>query len=251
VSIVVAHAALAAWDLDALVPCLAPSERARFASLPHARRRHEFAIGRVLAKHVYLSSRAPRATSTTAHIAAFSQSSYRDVEIIRADGPPRLVRRGEIQTDTHVSIAHGAGHAAAALSTGGPIGVDIVDVTRREPSFYRQQFSRREQAWANGEESYALLWALKESVMKAGAVPDATLWGFDEIEIFVEESAAVLDQQRSDNIIPLTVRVPRAAGAIADAGFARVGNMLLSFITLEPSATHAVTSGGVNAWQHR
>lgn len=231
--------ALGAWPEDALVPYLASSERVRFSGLPNARRRHEYAGGRVLAKFLFLS-RSHGATTvrdvSPDEIRLFSTTAYREIATVRGEGPLQFFWRGARQPNVHVSVAHGSGCAAAAISRHRPIGLDITDIAPHVPSFYRTQFSPRERAWANDEASYALLWALKESIVKTGAVPDATLWGFDEIEIVVEESAGDIARHHSATIRPLTVRVPRAAGTIAGAGFARVSDLLLSFVTLEPSA---------------
>jgi len=254
VSVAVAHMALGAWPEDALVPYLAPSEQARFSSLSNTRRRHEYAGARVLAKYLFLNRSRDAMTMVDVRpedITLFSTSTFREIEVARGDGPPQLIWRDAPQRNIHLSLAHGSGYVAAAISAQGPVGLDVMDIAVRAPSFYRKQFSPREQAWANDDASYALLWALKESVVKTGAVPDATLWGFDEIEILVEQSAGDVARHHSHSLLPLTVRVPRAASAIADAGFARVRNLLLSFVTLETVRDAAGISGGVNAWQHR
>jgi hypothetical protein len=99
--------------------------------------------------------------------------------------------------------------------------------------------------------SYTLLWALKESVVKTGAVPDSTLWGFDEIEILVEQSAGDVARHQSLTLLPLTVHVPRAAAPLQTPDSRAFRNLLLSFVTLETVRDAAGISGGVNAWQHR
>ena len=242
----VVHARLDALsDDDALTSLLTPREVERLSAIPLARRRREHLASRVLAKYVFLARHDGEVIDEGLGLSIdrFSPESYHDLELARvgAGGPPRLFRRGAECRDIHVSVAHAAGCVAVGMSARGPIGIDVAPIEDHAPSFYRVQFSPRERAWASTEKRtlHTLLWTLKESIVKTGVVPHITLWGYDEIEVLVDEpSAAVAAScERQGVLAPLRLTVPRLDGArVREAGFARISNSLLSFVAVELAA---------------
>ena len=242
----VVHARLdALGEDDALMSLLTRREVERLTAIPLARRRREHVASRVWAKLLFLARHDGEVIDERLGppIDRFSPESYRDLELARlgAGGPPRLFRRGVECRDLHVSIAHAAGCVVVGMSVRGPIGIDVATIEDHVSSFYRVQFSPRERAWASTEKRmlHTLLWTLKESIVKTGVVPHVTLWGYDEIEVLVDEpSAAVAAScERQGVLAPLHLTVPRLDGArVREAGFARISNSLLSFVAVELAA---------------
>lgn len=67
------------------------------------------------------------------------------------------------------SLAHCAGRVLCAISTSGPVGVDIEPVNTRAPASSRLYLSPREREWVGVSASrFVSLWTQKEAVVKAG-----------------------------------------------------------------------------------
>lgn len=93
-------------------------------------------------------------------------------------GKPMLTHRDGRPLPLHISVAHGGGHAAAAVCDHGPIGVDIehVDPRRRILPIARRFYASDEHARleACGDDERTALfhqwWTRKEAVLKATGV---------------------------------------------------------------------------------
>ncbi|MFF3672607.1 4'-phosphopantetheinyl transferase family protein [Streptomyces sp. NPDC002120] len=136
-------------------PFLSPAEQRLVRALP-ARRRAEWAAGRLLAKRLVADALAAPAE---------------EVEVLpRDDGSPYVVVSGSPVPDVHVSISHTARHVAAALAPEA-VGVDLCETAsagavRRVADHV---FSPGELARIGTDRPDALAgaWALKEAAVKA------------------------------------------------------------------------------------
>lgn len=80
-------------------------------------------------------------------------------------------RHGKPTTDLPLafSLAHCAGHILCAISTEGPIGVDIEPLATVAPASSRLYLSPREREWvSDSAQRFVSLWTQKEAVVKAG-----------------------------------------------------------------------------------
>ncbi len=136
------------------VSVLSPSELSRLATFGHAGRRRQFVLGRTAARTLVASrfGCAPHEVSLT----------------VGEDGAPRV-------EGGFVSIAHGGrGDAlvgAAALAAR-PVGLDVERVAPRRPDLWTRILRPEEYALLDAlggptDDVQTLLWALKESVLKA------------------------------------------------------------------------------------
>lgn len=190
-------------------------ERARAASIAHARRRVEWIAGRVAAKWLQLDRvhTVPDESSRSAalewppalrrlgvgELDAFAPALYRRVELRRDDdGAPRLAWDGAALDGGRVSIAHGGGWALAAINPSGEVGVDLEEVAPRWPGFYETCLSAREREWMRGAPAAdadrigTLLWVLKESCLKTGASVARTVWEIGAIDLELATPADVV-----------------------------------------------------------
>ena len=92
----------------------------------------------------------------------------------RPGGQPYLI--GAL-TDTHISVSHGRGVVAVALSPAGPIGIDIETVRPLPaPALSRRYFPTTEAEWLEGlpaldqAAAFLWLWSAKEAIGKARGV---------------------------------------------------------------------------------
>ncbi|MEZ4317290.1 MAG: SDR family NAD(P)-dependent oxidoreductase [Myxococcota bacterium] len=69
--------------------------------------------------------------------------------------------------DVHVSLSHREGHAFAVAVRGSRVGVDLERIEPRSDSFARMWLSPEERELAAGPLEQTLIWAAKESVLKA------------------------------------------------------------------------------------
>ncbi|GGU65211.1 hypothetical protein GCM10010211_32910 [Streptomyces albospinus] len=89
----------------------------------------------------------------------------------RPGGRPHLIGA---MTDTHISVSHGRGVVAVALSPAGPVGVDI-EAVRPVPALAlsRRYFPATESDWLGGlpapdrAAAFLWLWTAKEAIGKA------------------------------------------------------------------------------------
>ena len=160
--------------------CLSGPEQRLMANFRHPRRRLEFVAGRLALKGALLDpqSSAVRIGSSIA-VPDRLLSKMRRLQVLpEKDGRPRLWTEGAAPP-VHVSIAHAAGWAAAACSNL-PIGVDIVDVGA--PTAVPD-----DTPWLAGVEPEwrtpfrALLWALRECLLKCGQVAAKTVWALEGV----------------------------------------------------------------------
>jgi 4'-phosphopantetheinyl transferase len=140
---------------------LAPGEAARMAGLRYTKRRTEYLLRRLVAKHA-VALAAGRSTDPAALAA---------IEVLNAPtgAPYVLVDRAPLGLD--VSITDRAGWAVCVL--GGAVGCDLELVEPRSPGFIRDFLTGTEQRFVTalpaGDERDAaanLLWSAKESALK-------------------------------------------------------------------------------------
>lgn len=223
----------------ALEACLTPAELARAAAIRSELRRREHVASRVLAKHLMLD-RIDDLDETMREISisellAVAAEKYRTVEVFREDGAPRVFRRGAALPGVHLSIAHSAGTTAVGVSTGSPMGIDVATVEAHAPSFHRVHYSQAERDWIACADERAssplstMLWTLKECVIKAGGAPQATLWGYDEVEVLVERSARDVAADLEAGVT-LTIPIRLSPARVATARVSRIANSILSFV---------------------
>lgn len=232
-------------DVRALLACLTPAERARAGAIGNETRRREHIASRVLAKHLVLDglvSDEPVRAIGFDELVELPARLCQEVEVLRADGAPRVFRRGVAVADLHLSIAHGEGIAAVGVSTDNPIGIDVATIEAHAPSFRRVHYSQRERDWiargGNAAENalFTLLWTLKECVIKAGGAPEATLWGYDEVEVLVDACPrGVADSIANGTPQAVAIRLP--FDRLGSASVTRIANTILSIV--------AGISGGV------
>ncbi|MBI3178322.1 MAG: polyketide synthase dehydratase domain-containing protein, partial [Deltaproteobacteria bacterium] len=153
---------LAAGAAEVVPHYLSAAEQTRFGELKTDKRRLEYLAGRVVAKRLIRQAR---------YAGEGAIVPYSAITIL-ADvlGAPEVQIVGE-PAGPLVSIAHGAGVAAAYLS-GGPglrPGIDVEKIERRDPSFAATYFTPEEQAQAQADPDRRLtaMWAVKEAMVKA------------------------------------------------------------------------------------
>jgi phosphopantetheinyl transferase len=184
---------------------LSEPERNYFASVTHSRRRQSWLAGRMAAKYCFLrtfgasatglqQSRMPARVFVDARsLDAFSPWMYRQVEVLPAPagGPPRFSWSGR-PCGVRLSLSHTAGQSCAYLDSRGPIGLDIEEALPRREAFYRRNFTRSEQEWAEriARETgatrawvYTLLWTIKESALKSDESGRGTIWDMPLVEV--------------------------------------------------------------------
>lgn len=134
---------------------LAPEERARLASFTLADRRLGFALGRTAARNL---------------LAEQLGCAPASVPLALADGGAPVVEGHPL----YVSISHagrGPETLAAAAVAGRPVGLDLEWIRPLRPDLYRRILAPDEHALLEAlpfghDEAQALLWSLKEAVLK-------------------------------------------------------------------------------------
>jgi len=146
---------------------LAPAEAARAAGLHYTKRRTEYLLRRLVAKHGVAA-----VTGRSTDPAALASIEVRNAP---SGAPYVLVEGAPLELD--VSITDRAGWAVCVLGgtdgIGGPVGCDLELVEPRSPGFVRDFLTEAEQRFVTarpaGEERDAaanLMWSAKESVLK-------------------------------------------------------------------------------------
>jgi phosphopantetheinyl transferase len=161
--------------------CLSSPERRLMENYRHQRRRSEFVAGRLALKRALLETEgsAVRIGSAAPMPDAFLSAAQR-MQVLPDDGGRPMLWVENAAVPTQLSIAHAAGWAAAACSPR-PIGVDIVDVaaTTSVPD---------DSPWLDGVEPAwrvqlrALLWGVRECLLKAGLTAGKNLWSLNSIQ---------------------------------------------------------------------
>ncbi|MBK9943693.1 MAG: 4'-phosphopantetheinyl transferase superfamily protein [Kouleothrix sp.] len=165
-----AHPDLAAGAAPAGV--LSLLEQRRLASIPVAKRRSDWLLGRWTAKRL-MQSYVMRRTGHLLPLDMFSITSD-------PDGAPRVVADWPCELQSAIkglqlSISHSNGHALCAITdlADAPIGVDIERIEPRGPEFAADFFTPHEQrqiaaaAPAERDTVVTLIWSAKESALKA------------------------------------------------------------------------------------
>lgn len=222
----------------ALLACLTPAELARVGAIRNETRRREHIASRVLAKYLVLGRFQSGDTIReigAEQLAEVPAEQYRELQVLRADGAPRVFRRGIPLADLYLSIAHSAGTTAVGVSTDAPIGIDVATVEEHAPSFHRVHYSTRERDWvARGGEAgsgalFTLLWTLKECVVKAGGAPHATLWGYDDVEVLADMCPReVADRLGAPGPLPMAIGLP--FDRVGSASATRIADTILSCV---------------------
>ncbi|MDB4890169.1 MAG: hypothetical protein JWL61_2024 [Gemmatimonadetes bacterium] len=225
-------------ETRALLARLTPAELARVGAIRNGTRQREHIASRVLAKYLVLrgfQSDEPICEIGAEQLAELPAGEYREIDVSRADGAPRVFRRGVALADLHLSIAHSAGTTAVGVSTSTPIGIDVATIEEHAPSFHRVHYSQRERDWvARGGEAvsgalFTLLWTLKECLVKAGGAPHATLWGYDEVEVLADTCPReVADRLAAGALLTMAIRLP--FDRVGRASCTRIANTILSFV---------------------
>jgi 4'-phosphopantetheinyl transferase len=146
---------------------LAPAEAARAANLHYTKRRTEYLLRRLVAKHAVAA-----VTGRSTDPAALAGIEVRNAP----SGAPYVLVEGA-RLELAVSITDRAGWAVCLLGcaagVGGPVGCDLELVEPRSPGFVRDFLTDAEQLYvtarAPGDERDAaanLLWSAKESALK-------------------------------------------------------------------------------------
>jgi 4'-phosphopantetheinyl transferase len=151
-------------DLPAGHDWLSPSEVARLSSIPFAKRRNDWRLGRWTAKRalsIYLD--------LPAHPRVFRKMEIRPT----SSGAPKAFFCDQPAAAT-ISLSHRAGIAACAVAAPGvEVGCDLELVEPRSDAFAAEYFTVEEQAViargsaADRTRRLALLWSGKESALKA------------------------------------------------------------------------------------
>jgi phosphopantetheinyl transferase (holo-ACP synthase) len=216
-------------EVASLAACLSEPEQQLMASHRHPRRRLEFVAGRLALKCALLEG------SSTVCIGAASPPSdslLRSMQRLQVlpdeEGRPRLWIEDALVW-AQVSIAHAAGWAAAVCSPRS-IGVDIVELgtSTAIPD---------DLPWLTGiapdwrMRLRALLWGVRECLMKSGQVDARNVWGLDGVDALPVESAEEIIARwpTEATLAPLEIQVN---GRVV-AG---------SFVSLSPSTLLIMTS---------
>jgi len=148
-------------DLPVGTSWLAPAEAQRAAALAYPKRRTEYLLRRLVAKHAVAA-----VTGRPAHPAALA-----GIEVANApDGSPFVLLEG-VPADFDVSVSDRAGWAVCVL--GRRVGCDLEVVEPRSPAFVRDYLTAAERdfvaaraAGGEGDLEANLIWSAKESGLK-------------------------------------------------------------------------------------
>ena len=179
---------------------LSVAERTTYIALPTQTRKREWLAGRLAAKFIFLNRletspvtpdrdwRPTLTRLTSDSLDQYPSWMYQQAEVVTAEAKPSLRWCGQPRPES-ISLSHSAGTSCASLTFGAPIAIDIETTIRRLEAFYRINFSDAEREWAIGATAsrsdwfFTLLWTVKESIVKLGCFPQATIWNLPGIEI--------------------------------------------------------------------
>jgi 4'-phosphopantetheinyl transferase len=203
-------------ELPGDVAWLAPSETARAAALRYPKRRTEFLIRRLAAKHAVVA---------VAGLAADS-ASLATIEVRNAPGgAPYVLHRGE-RMALDISLSDRAGWAVCVCGT--RVGCDLEVVEPRSDGFVRDFMTESERRYIAGQQARDaaanLIWSAKESalkVLRTGLAsdtrsvevtisPDAgDTDGWARFAVHGPEAGTLSGWWRHDGAFLLTVAAPR------------------------------------------
>lgn len=219
-------------EAASLAACLSEPEQQLMASHRHPRRRLEFVAGRLALKRALLED------GTVVRIGEArppSDSLLRSMQRLQVlpdeDGRPRLWIEDAL-VSAEVSIAHAAGWAAAVCSPGS-IGIDIVDLETATSI-------PDDLSWLSGiapdgrMRLCALLWGLRECLMKSGQVDARNVWGLDGVDALPCLSAAEIIARwpAEGTLVPLEIQVD---DRVVAGAFVALGPSTLLVVTLMSS----------------
>ena len=151
---------------------LSPAEAARLATMPVAKRRRDWLLGRWTAKRL-LQERVARRAGVLLPFSAFTIASD-------PDGAPRVIVDSlaapgiDALGSLPVSISHSNGQAFCGLHAGpGTLGVDIERIEPRAPEFAQDYFTTPELAQLHAAPPSqrdlltTLIWSAKEAALKS------------------------------------------------------------------------------------
>lgn len=140
---------------------LTTAEQAVYRGFKTRKRQVEWLAGRIAVKQLYIK---------------LSHNRYNPLDLSVAregTGAPYLIE-GDIRTSGRISISHTAGCVVVLLTKSElRIGIDLEEVSSREPAFITDYFTPMEQNYIRGNQPLTmefranLLWSAKESVLKA------------------------------------------------------------------------------------
>jgi 4'-phosphopantetheinyl transferase len=195
---------------------LTPGEAGYAAGLRFTKRRTEFLLRRLTAKHAIAA-----ALGLSAQPADLARIEVRNAP----SGAPYVLVDGA-PAGLDVSISDRAGWAVCLVGTG-IVGCDLELIEPRSPGFVRDFLTPAEQAWvaaaANRDAAVNLIWSAKESalkVLRTGLRRDTR-----SVEVSVGADAA-------DGWAPLSVRA--VEGTVFPGWWRRDGQFLLTVASAEP-----------------
>jgi phosphopantetheinyl transferase len=220
---------------------LSASEQRLMTNYRHHRRRLEFVAGRLALKWALLETQASavRISSGTSLPSALLPAARRMQVLPDDDGRPRLWVEDAI-APTQLSIAHAAGWAAAACSQR-PIGLDVIDIN--VPTAVPDDspwLAEVEPEWR--VRLRALLWGLRECLLKAGQISAKNLWSLNDVQAVPTCPAGeiIARWSRPSSLTPLEIQVENKLVAGA---FVLLSRSVMLVITLT-SAPHP------SKWMH-
>ncbi len=211
-----------------LAACLSEPERRLMTNHRHPRRRLEFVAGRLALKRALLEESSGVRIGEARPPGDTLLSSMQRLQVLPdEEGRPRLWIDDALVW-AQVSIAHASGWAAAVCSPRS-IGVDIVDlgVSTSIPD---------DLPWLTGIAPQgrlrlrALLWGLRECLMKSGQVDARNVWGLDGVGALPVQSAGevIARWPAEASLVPLQVQVD---DRVVDGAFVTLGSSALLVMT--------------------
>ncbi|MGE5148824.1 MAG: hypothetical protein ACM3II_01775 [Rhodospirillaceae bacterium] len=219
-------------EAASLAACLSEPEQQLMASHRHPRRRLEFVAGRLALKRALLEDgTVVRIGEARPPSDSLLPSMQRLQVLPDEDGRPRLWIEDAL-VSAEVSIAHAAGWAAAVCSPGS-IGIDIVDLETATSI-------PDDLSWLSGiapdgrMRLCALLWGLRECLMKSGQVDARNVWGLDGVDALPCLSAAEIIARwpAEGTLVPLEIQVD---DRVVAGAFVALGPSTLLVVTLMSS----------------
>jgi len=166
-------------EAASLAACLSEPEQRLMASHRHPRRRLEFVAGRLALKRALLEKGSAVRIGAASPASDLLLPAMQRMQVLPdAAGRPQLWIE-DVAASMQVSIAHSAGWAAAVCSPRS-IGVDIVDLeTATAVPDDLQWLAGVSPGWR--VRLRALLWGVRECLMKSGQVDARNVWGLDGV----------------------------------------------------------------------
>jgi phosphopantetheinyl transferase len=215
-------------ETASLAACLSEPEQRLMESHRHPRRRLEFVAGRLALKRALLEDRTAVGIGEASLLCDTPVPSMRRLQVLPDDeGRPRLWIEDALVW-AQVSIAHAAGWAAAVCSPRS-VGVDIVDL--ETSTSIPDDLPWLAGIAAEGRVRLrALLWGVRECLMKSGQVDARNVWGLDGVDALPVQSAAeIIARWPAETALePLQIRVD---DRMVDGAFVALGSSTLLVMT--------------------